>query len=135
MIDVNEKIKQQESQPPWPVINNFNLGNDYAEGPTIKVRARRTLYYDFCRRHENDVFTLHPKRITVVDPATNRPVKENGVNKLVVVSAESQFDEEIMERLDDNEPEVLTTAQQALDRTSEEIESIRRGPGRPPKNA
>lgn len=116
------------------VSNLVRAGVEYPPmaGATIKVRATRLGEYEYCRRREGDVFVLKPREITVVDPVTRMPLIENGKPKTRVLTAEEQFSPRWMERVDDDTPEALTSAQEALDHAQTEITEARR-PGRPRK--
>jgi hypothetical protein len=118
---------------PWPTVTQRTISDDNAEGPRIRVRSisPQPIYYDFMRRYEGDVFTLVPKWVTVVDKNTTKPIKENGVIKRVVRTAEEQFSSETMERVEDEEQETVTTAQEALTKQQDEITESRRSQGRP----
>ena len=109
---------------PWPIINSDNVGDNYGPGPKIKVRVvgPRTIYYNFHRRYEGDVFYLVTMYVTETDPKKdNMPIIENGIPKKRLVTAEEQFDPEKMEKLESDEPESITTAQQALDREQDRL--------------
>ena len=121
-----EEERRPQQQVPWPVTNSWNIGENYGEGPQIKVRAIRMIYYNFNRRREGDVFTLIPQWVTVTDPKTGRPVKEKGDIKKRLVTAEEQFSEETMERVDPEVVETLSTAQQALNKAQDELDEAKR---------
>lgn len=108
---------------PWPVINEANLGDNYGPGPQIRVRytAIRPMYYNFHRRREGDVFTLIPMYVPEVDQETFKPIMEKGQIKKRLVTAEEQFNAANMERLDDDEQPHISTAQEALNRTQNEL--------------
>ena len=121
-----EEQQKSQQQVPWPVTNSWNIGDNYAEGPRIKVRALRMLYYNFNRRREGDVFLLIPQYVTVCDKKSGRPVKENGQIKKRLVTAAEQFSEETMERVDKEEVETLSTAQMALNKAQDELNEAKR---------
>lgn len=104
------------------------LGYTDIDGPRIKVRATAMGEYEYARRRPGDVFTLKPRYITVVDPVTRKPVVENGNPKMRLLTADEQFSERWMERIDRGE-ETITTAQDALNQATDEINEGRR-PGR-----
>ena len=110
-------------QIPWRVVTNQNLAQNYAEGPRIKVRETgpRTRYYDFARRRPNDVYYLVPQIVTVIDPITGNPVMENGKVVTRIVTAEEQFNPNTMIRVDENEPENISTAQGAINKMQDEL--------------
>jgi len=110
-------------QAPWRVVTNQNLAENYAEGPRIKVRCvdPRGLYYDFLRRRQGDVFYLVPQWITVVDPITGGPVKENGEVVKRVVTAEEQFNSKTMMRVEEETQENVTSAQGAINKMQDEM--------------
>ena len=121
---------QQEStnKTPWPVINDRSRGDNYAQGETIKVRCidPRGIYYDFKHRREGDVFELIPQYVTVVDPKTKKPVKENGEFKKRLVAAVDQFSDATMELMESETPVTNTTAQDALNKAQEELDAVKR---------
>lgn len=119
---VNEEDRPK-NQPPWPVINMQNIGENRAPGESIKVRciAPQGLYYNFLRRREGDIFMLYPVWVTETDKRTGKALKENGEIKKRLVTAKEQFSEENMELVDEDVPEVVTTAQQALNKKSDEL--------------
>jgi hypothetical protein len=119
-------IQEKNPQPqriPWPVKNMNNIGDNYAEGAQIRVRCidPRGVYYNFTRRRQGDVFTLIPQYVTEVDPKTDKPVMENGRPKMRLVTAEQQFSPQTMEKVEDDEPEKITTAQMAINKMSDEL--------------
>lgn len=117
---------------------------------------RTVLGEDSIRRREGDVFTLFPRWVTAmrihadecarcgglepehfggklghayrpaVVPGEQRPIMENGNVKRRLMTAEEQFSDRWMERVDDNEPEVMTSAPIALARATNEIKKSRR---------
>jgi hypothetical protein len=105
------------------------LGYPDLPGPRIKVRATRTGEYEYARRREGDVFTLKPREMTVLDPVTGKPVVEGGKIKTRLLTAEKQFSERWMERVDGDAEETITGAQAAINIQTEAINEGRR-PGR-----
>ena len=100
---------------------------EQAEGPTIKVRALKEGDYEYLLRREGDVFTLKPRMITVyniqggrpeIDPATGKPLMR-------LSTAEEQFSNRWMERVDEDEPERTTTSTQALQQATDDIASAK----------
>ena len=79
---------------------------------TIRVVATRLGFYGHLRRRPGDVFTLRPYK----------GHRRNG-NKLdpVEVSADQQFSDRWMEKVDKSTPEKVTTSQEALNATSDSI--------------
>jgi hypothetical protein len=110
------------------------LGYPDTPGPRIKVRVLEGCIgeYEYARRRSGDVFTLKPREITVVDPATRKPVIENGQPKMRILTAEEQFSDRWMERVEDEYEETATGAQEALNQATDAINEGRR-PGRPRK--
>lgn len=108
---------------PWAVKNLNNLGDNYGPGEQIKVRCidPRGVYYNFMRRRQGDVFTLIPQYVAVLDPVTMKPVMENGQPKTKLISAKEQFSAQTMELVDQQEPETMTTAQDAVNKTINEL--------------
>lgn len=120
---------------------------EQAPGPVLKVRATQVGYYEHCRRREGDVFYLIPRYVTkynVVDEVVDgkktgrtvnagKPVLDkNSQPVLEVHSAEQQLSKRWMEVVPDDEPELTTGAQAALDRTTAELLSAK-SPGRKPR--
>jgi len=92
------------------------------ENDTIKVRATRTVFYEHARRREGDVFVLRQRIITETDPKTGRALLDDKKQpKQRILTAEEQFSCRSMERVDDDEPEHTTTAQEALDKAADEL--------------
>jgi hypothetical protein len=123
-------IDQQQTAPntpPWPVRTEQNYADNQGPGPTIKVRciAAEGLYYGYRRRREGDVFTLYPQYVTELDKQ-GRPVLEAGQIKKKLVTAEQQLSPNTMERVEDDEAEHTTTAQQSLTNTQDELTGGRR---------
>jgi hypothetical protein len=114
-------------QVPYAIRNNYNLGEDYAEGPTIKVKciAPQGLYYDFQRRREGDVFTLYPKYVTVIDRRNGKPLKKDGIIQKKLITAKEQFSEYTMEIVADDTPEHTTTSQQAINKAQVELDAAK----------
>jgi hypothetical protein len=112
-----------KGKTPWPVVTMENLGENYGPGPRIKVKVidPRGTYYDFLRRREGDVFYLIPMYTPVIDSNTGKAVIENGEVKKRLVTAEEQFSSNVMEKVDDDEPVKVTTAQIALNNESDKI--------------
>ena len=133
--------QQEKNVIPYPRVTNDNLAQNYAPGPRIRVRciAPQGLYYNFLRRRENDEFLLHPMYVIKTDKKTGKAVKKDGEFVRKVVTARDQFSEENMEILeeeaDPQEKEVISSAQQAVTKGNADVESLKRGPGRPAKNA
>jgi hypothetical protein len=126
---ITEEEKPQPNKIPYRIVKGHNLGEDYAEGPRIKVRCTTPvgLYYDFYRRREGDVFILYPKWVTVTDKDTGRPVKDkDGKIKKKLVTAREQFSVETMEIVEEDEPENISTAQTAINKESEQIKEEKR---------
>lgn len=125
---LRDPSQEVPNRPPWPVINDRSIGDNYAPGETIKVRCidPQGIYYNFKHRREGDVFELIPQYITVVDPKTRKPVKENGQLKRKVVTAKEQFSDVTMELIEDDAPVTLTTAQAALNKAQEDLDANRR---------
>lgn len=118
----------QEQNPvrakaPWNVVNSDNQGDNYGPGPRIKVRIidQRGIYYNFHRRRTGDVFSLVPMYVTEIDDKTGKPVMVNGQVKKRLVTAEQQFSPQTMEKVEDDEPEMITSAQDALNKASDEL--------------
>lgn len=113
----------QRQTIPWRVVSEQNIGDNYAEGPRIRVKCidPRGLYYNFNRRREGDVFTLVPMYVTIIDDKTGKPVMKNGEVQKKLVTAEQQFSSESMEKVDDSEPIRVTTAQDALNKAQDEL--------------
>jgi hypothetical protein len=122
---INPEDRTTTQKPPWPVVTteSIELEQSRIPGQRIKVMVAPgyTIYYDHLRRRAGDVFTLVPKWVTVVDHKTSRPILENGKPKMKLISAEEQFSNERMIRVEDDEPEHITTAQQALNRAQDEL--------------
>ena len=117
-----------KQQIPWPVRNTYNLAENYADGPRIRVRCIHPpgIYYDFIRRREGDVFDLIPQYVTVTDTNTGQPVMEHGKPKKRIVTAEEQFSERTMERIGDDAEIIVTTSQQALRQKQDELDEGKR---------
>lgn len=118
---IQDPMPRQQNKAPWPVITQDSVEREQLDGPRIKVMAKRMLYYEHLRRREGDVFYLSPKLVTMVDKKTTRPIVEKGQIKKKLFTAEEQFDPDIMERVDEAEPERITTSQQALDKAQDEL--------------
>jgi hypothetical protein len=110
---------------PWPVRNMDNIGDNYAEGPRIRVRCTwpRGIYYNHQRRYENDVFELIPQWITITNKETGMPeLDEHKKPKRKVFTAEEQFSSRTMELVDGDIPTNITTAQMALSQKQGELD-------------
>ncbi len=84
------------------------------------------------RHREGDVFELKPYWVTLTDPASARVLlDEDGKPKMRLLTAEEQFSERSMIRVEDDTPESFSTAQDAVDRSSQEL----RGGRNPKRNA
>lgn len=125
MIIDPDRATQQKV--PWPVKTFDNIGDNYGEGPQIKVRCidPRGVYYNFLRRRLGDVFNLIPQYVTVIDPKTEKPLMENGQVKKRLVTAEEQFSPQTMEKVDQAEPETITTAGEAIRKAQEDLDGVR----------
>lgn len=119
MIQEQNPVRQQI---PWSQRGN-HPGDNYAEGPVIKVRCTHPqgIYYDFRRRREGDVFLLIPQYVAEYDDATMRPKYKDGKPILKLVTAAEQFNPAKMEKVDDDLPETITTAQSAINKASDEL--------------
>lgn len=74
------------------------------------------------RHRDGDVFELKPYFITVTNPKTSKPeFDENGRPKMRLLSIEEQFSPQTMQRVDDDEPESYSTAQEAINRQHDEL--------------
>jgi hypothetical protein len=117
MAEISKLIKAGVEYPPMP-------------GPTIKVRALQLGEYEYCRRRPGDVFVLKPREVSITKKG--ELMMENGKAKMRLLTAEEQFSSRWMQRVQDDTPEIATSAQEALDRAQEELTEGRR-PGRPRK--
>jgi len=109
----------------------------------IRVRALELGYYDDQRRRIGDVFTLHDREGTFTEIARDK----NGDPKLdkqgypvtkevkKVLTAESQFSEKWMERVDPTTPEKVTTPSEALKQKHDEQMAARHSGGGTPTGA
>ena len=120
---MNSEITQRNTSAkvPWPVVTSETVEMSQVEGPRIKVRATQMFYYEHLRRREGDVFYLSPKYVTQVDKVSTLPLQKDGKPVMKLYTAEDQFDPNIMERVEDEEPERVTTAQQALNKAQDEL--------------
>ncbi|MDD5199265.1 MAG: hypothetical protein PHC88_05625 [Terrimicrobiaceae bacterium] len=91
--------------------------------PSMRVRAIREGYYGRgpggeIVRHVNDVFTLVPYEITIVDVRTQRRTLDPATKlpAMKLISVEDQFSDNWMERVPDDEKEIVTSSQQAINR-------------------
>ena len=127
MIVDPQQEKNKNYKAPWPIKTFDNIGDNYAEGPQIKVKCidPRGIYYNFCRRREGDVFNLIPQYIPEADPNTMKPVMENGKPKMRLVTAEEQFSSATMERVDEDEPETITTAKDAILKVQNDLDGAK----------
>ena len=105
---------------------------------TIRVRATATGYYEHIRRREGDVFDLKPREGTVtevlhenpddpdsdpkLDPRTNLP-RTRTVKR--TITAEEQFSDRWMERVDAAEQERISTSRDAIRKAHDEMLSGR----------
>jgi hypothetical protein len=93
----------------------------------MKVRATQQGLYpeltplgeDWKRRRIGDVFTLYPRKRTLVNKITSRPVSQEDL------PVEQQFSPRWMERVDDDTPEQTTSAPKALKRATDAIKAAR----------
>ena len=88
---------------------------------SLKVRATRDGTYGHglkgeIYRREGDVFTITPREVAVltIDPKTDELVPDGTRTKMLTCM--EQFSERWMEIVENSVPELMTTAQMALDR-------------------
>lgn len=120
---------------------------DAVAGATIKVRATQVGYYGDARRRVGDVFRLYPREGTFTELAVDKDGKPEMTQMLIggtmvptqatrevlkTLTAEEQFSDSWMERVDDDVEEgALTTGLQDLRRKHDEA----RASGRPTGSA
>jgi hypothetical protein len=93
----------------------------------LKVRATQVGLYpemtvlgeDWKRRRVGDVFTLYPRKRTLVNKVTSKPIGQEDL------SIEQQFSPRWMETVDDNTPEHTTSAPKALRKATDAIKASR----------
>lgn len=110
---------------PWPTPTQDTIDKQNAEGPRIRVRVidPRGVYYEHLRRREGDVFDLNPKMITETDKNTGGPAfDEKGKPRMKLVTAQEQFSPKTMEIVDMDEPEVVTTSKDAMQKAQNELD-------------
>jgi|SRR6266850_571106 len=96
-------------------------------GKTGFYPTKTPLGEDWKRRREGDVFTLHPRDITPVDVHSQKPILDgNGKPVVRHLTVEDQFSVNWMERVEEETPESLTSAQEALSKANADILSSRR---------
>lgn len=130
--------RSSRQAPPVGRSHDSSLDRDAtADAPSgvIRVRATQLGYYRYIRRREGDVFDLVPIKNARVqqyvledpddpesdrklNPSTNLPIVETVTRDL---TAEEQFSEVWMERVDANEKERVTTARDAIRKAHDEI--------------
>lgn len=74
-------------------------------------------------RNPGDVFTLIPREIPLLDAAGKASLDANGKLKTRTLTAENQFSAVWMQVVDDDEPEVITTAQDEINKQVAELNS------------
>jgi len=101
---------------------------------TIRVRATATGYYEHTRRREGDVFDLKPREGVVTEVIRENPDDPNSNPKLDprthlpltrtvtrTITAEEQFSDRWMERVDDDEQERISTSRDAIRKAHDEM--------------
>ncbi len=53
------------------------------------VKATRKGYYDFCIRHEGDVFNVQPEDMAVIDPVSGLPKLDPKTNQPITIHVEN----------------------------------------------
>lgn len=113
------------------------IPEDAVGGDTVKVRATEVGYYADARRRLGDVFTLYPRHgvfTRLVRDGSGEPkLTKAGIQITEEVeqtlSAEDQFSESWMERVDDDTADHTTTGNQDLRRKHDETLAVRQATG------
>lgn len=102
----------------------------------IRVRATRLGYYQHVRRRPTDVFDLVPRigmvDEPIMDPKTKEPKVDRDDRILThrvkrLLTAEQQFSDRWMERVDDDTPEKVTTSGEVIKARHDEIVTAKFG--------
>jgi len=115
-------------------VNMGRTEDDVVDGPTIKVRVKEDceVYYEHERKRAGDVFTLKPRMVNQYDIKFQEVKRDKKTGEVLkrLLTAEQQFSAMAMERIEDEADETVSTAQDAINRQSEDIKRARQAGGK-----